>query len=87
MIPCQTYQLLVPIGSSPTAFNSRTGAADSMEAVDSSALVEGKDIAFLVEGGMGSTWVFQRQPAVPGQDVQFLDDPSARWRIVSGDHP
>lgn len=89
MTCCNTYQLIVPIAQTPfQAFTSRTSQPDSMEAVSSGALVESKDMAMLNEGGMGSMWVFQRQPAVPAyRDVQILDDPAARWRMIMGDIP
>lgn len=85
---CRTLQVLEEIGSSPQAFTSRTGSADSMENVDSGNLTEGKDVAELIEGGFWSKWQFQRQPAVTqNRDVQFLDDAAARWRMVAGDLP
>lgn len=86
---CNTFQLLVPIAQTPfQAYTSRTGEADSMEATDSSRLVESKDMAMLNLNGMGSMWVFQRQPAVTSdRDVRLLDDPSARWRLIMGDIP
>lgn len=88
MTRCNVFQTMEEIASSPQAFTSRTGAADSMENVDSSRLTEGKDVAELVENGFWSKWQFQRQPAVTqNRDVQFLDDTAARWRMVAGDLP